>query len=331
MKIHLLSGFLGSGKTTAIEQACRFLSGEGVRMAVITNDQGSKLVDGEFFKRLGIPSGQVVNGCFCCHFDDLDQQIRSLSNSDQPELIFAESVGSCTDIVATVLKPLRQYRPEIQPTLSIFADARLLQLFLGDTPTSFDPTVRYIYFKQLEEARIVVVSKMDLLIEQQSRGLRQMIQHRYEDKIVLYQNSFEKDHIARWLKTLDMAMPDNTGEGWATLPSLDIDYDRYGEGEARLAWLDQELELAGPPQDAQETVRILTENIYKKINSQGWPIGHLKFLLNGTNRINFTAAAPTPPAAFAAPPTSPSTLLVNARVQTDPATLSRLVAGRSGR
>jgi hypothetical protein len=216
-------------------------------------------------------------------------------------------------------------------------------LFLGDTPTSFDPTIRYIYFKQLEEARIVVVSKMDLLTEAQSEVLRQMMQHRYEDKIVLYQNSYEKDHITRWLKSLDQTMPENAGDGWADLSSLDIDYDRYGEGEARLAWLDQELEINGPPQDSRELARTLTENIYRKINVQGYPIGHLKFLLNGMDRINFTAASSTPASSSVPPHSStprpstplppssapapfPSTLLVNARVQTDPATLSRLVA-----
>jgi len=44
MKIHLLSGFLGSGKTTAIQSACRILQERGIKAAVITNDQGIRLV-----------------------------------------------------------------------------------------------------------------------------------------------------------------------------------------------------------------------------------------------------------------------------------------------
>jgi len=50
MKLHLLSGFLGSGKTTAIGQACNILIQQGARIGVITNDQGIKLVDSNFFK-----------------------------------------------------------------------------------------------------------------------------------------------------------------------------------------------------------------------------------------------------------------------------------------
>ena len=110
MNIHLLSGFLGSGKTTGIKQACVHFMQQGKRVGVITNDQGIKLVDGNFFSKMGIPERQVGNGCFCCNYNDLDRSIQSLIDEFKPDIIFAESVGSCTDIVATVLKPLLQFR-----------------------------------------------------------------------------------------------------------------------------------------------------------------------------------------------------------------------------
>ena len=102
MKIHLLSGFLGSGKTTAIQQAARSLIEQGIKTGVVTNDQGTKLVDGGLFKSLDIPNREVVNGCFCCNYNDLDASITSLVEASGTEVVFAESVGSCTDIVATV-------------------------------------------------------------------------------------------------------------------------------------------------------------------------------------------------------------------------------------
>ncbi|MDP4213786.1 MAG: GTP-binding protein, partial [Bacteroidota bacterium] len=155
MDIHLLSGFLGSGKTTAIQCASRLLIEKGIKTGVITNDQGIRLVDLDFFKHLGIPGRQVIGGCFCCNYQDLDDQIQSLTEAEQPDVIFAESVGSCTDIIATVLKPLRQYRPQSRITLSVFADALLLHMLLIEGITLFDESVQYIYNKQLEEAAIV--------------------------------------------------------------------------------------------------------------------------------------------------------------------------------
>jgi G3E family GTPase len=78
MKIHLLSGFLGSGKTTAIQNACNELRKNQKKVGVITNDQGISLVDGSFFEHLKIPGRQVVNGCFCCNYNDLDHGVQSL-------------------------------------------------------------------------------------------------------------------------------------------------------------------------------------------------------------------------------------------------------------
>src|SRR5262245_28757574 len=145
MKIHLLTGFLGSGKTTAIQHASRILLRKAIRSGVITNDQGLKLVDGDFFKAQDIPSRRVVSGYFCCNYNDLDDRIQSLIETSNTEVIFAESVGSCTDIVATVLKPLLRFRPDAQTTVSTFTDVRLLRMILSGASNSFDETVNYIY------------------------------------------------------------------------------------------------------------------------------------------------------------------------------------------
>ena len=61
MKIHLLSGFLGSGKTIAIQHACSEFLKKGKKVGVITNDQGARLVDKDFFEHFKIPNLQVVN------------------------------------------------------------------------------------------------------------------------------------------------------------------------------------------------------------------------------------------------------------------------------
>ena len=320
LTIHLLSGFLGSGKTTAIIQACRLLKNQNIPVAVITNDQGARLVDGDLFTHLGIPSGQVTNGCFCCNYKNLDQTIQRLSVQRQngnahnnPTVLFAESVGSCTDLIATVLKPLLQQHPEWQPTVTVFADASLLQSLLDDsTVSTFDSSVRYIYFKQLEEAQVIVISKTDLLTDKAT--IRGLMQERYGEKIILYQNSFEQEDIAHWLTTLD-----NT-RFTSALPSLNIDYDLYGAGEAKLAWLDQELEIQCPSNKAQAAAMALMQ----RLSSVDCPVGHLKLLLDGKTKLSFTATGATD--SYDPEPARSATLLINARVQTEPAGLSNLVA-----
>jgi hypothetical protein len=308
VKIHLLSGFLGSGKTTAIEQACLLLQKQGTPVAVITNDQGNRLVDGNRFLYLGIPSREVAGGCFCCNYNTLEEYINTLTSTNSPAMIFAESVGSCTDIIATVLKPLLGQHPEWQPTISVFADAQLL------AGSVHDPTIRYIYQKQLEEAQVLAITRGEAFPADWKKEIRA----RFPGKIILFHNSFLETDIQRWLDTVDSLPPR------PVLPSLDIDYDIYAEGEGRLAWLDHDLSILCRAPIAQQAAHHLMIGIYNRIKEGEHPIGHLKFLLDEKEKISFTAsdAPPLPPITA----NHSATLLINARVQTDRLTLMQLVA-----
>lgn len=319
MKLYLLSGFLGSGKTTAIQNAAGYLLQKGVKVGVITNDQGSRLVDGNFFKSLKLPGEQVVDGCFCCNYNALDQKIESLIRTHNVDTIFAESVGSCTDVVATTFNPLLQFRPQLQVTVSTFADVRLLYDLLKNNRCLFDDDVKYIYYKQLEEAGIIVVSKVDLVSEKQLEELKKIMQVNYKNKIIHYQNSFDSNSIEEWLKFSDYQLG-------TALQSLKIDYDKYGSGEAKLAWLDQEIEVESADDNAIQNTVCLINSIFKRIKQKKCNIGHLKFLINENIKVSFTTATP---ASYTykldSPKAATATLLINARVQTTPEALSAIV------
>ncbi|MDR0287724.1 MAG: cobalamin synthesis protein P47K, partial [Clostridiales bacterium] len=95
-KLIIIGGFLGSGKTTVIlELAKRFLS-LGQKVGIVTNDQGSELVDTEFLRANGLSVLEVTGGCFCCNFDEFTRKVEELAKSEMPDVILAEPVGSCT-------------------------------------------------------------------------------------------------------------------------------------------------------------------------------------------------------------------------------------------
>jgi Ni2+-binding GTPase involved in maturation of urease and hydrogenase len=320
MKIHLLSGFLGSGKTTAVKHVSRALLQQGIKTGVITNDQGIKLVDGDFFKSLNVPNRQVVNGCFCCNYNDFEANIQSLIKANETEIIFAESVGSCTDIVATVLKPLLHLRPDAQVTVSTFADVRLLQMILKGSIDLFDETVNYIYLKQLEEAGVIVINKIDLINKEHLAEIKQLMEEKNGSKILLYQNSLDEDNIQHWLHTL------NNYQSAGMLQSLIIDYDIYAAGEAKLAWFDQELEIYSANNNALQHAEDLINNIYEKIIAHEYAPGHLKFLINGAIKISFTSNT-QPAVTIKTEPAASAALLINIRVQTEPEIIEQLIAG----
>src|SRR5262249_17492889 len=103
----MIGGFLGAGKTTTLSRLAKFYQGRGQRVGLVTNDQAQNLVDTTSLRAQGLPVEEVPGACFCCRFEDLVGKIGVLQVSNRPDVILAEPVGSCTDLVATVIQPLR--------------------------------------------------------------------------------------------------------------------------------------------------------------------------------------------------------------------------------
>lgn len=277
MQLHIVGGFLGSGKTTAILAAACSLMAQGKKVGIITNDQGRFLVDTAFFRLANLPAVEVTGGCFCCHYDDLDARVNELIAAQAPDVIFAESVGSCADLVATVVRPLLELRPEGEPpaSFSVFTDSRLLRLYLKGESLPFSEEVLYIFRKQIEEASLLVINKSDLLSETALVELLALAEQEFPEKQLLLQNSLEDQGADAWLRILQSARP-------SPLPrNLDIDYQRYGEGEAHLAWRDEKLRLVAPAGGADASRFI--EALVTRLTEKGYGIGHLKFIFEGGN------------------------------------------------
>jgi hypothetical protein len=198
---------------------------------------------------------------------------------------------------------------------------RLLHLFLKNQLQHFEKRVRYIYEKQLEEAQRIVVNKIDCIEAADLKDVKAIMQERYSAKTVLYQNSLDAESVSVWLQALEhKTQPD-------TLPSLQIDYALYGAGEAQLAWLDMELEIVSQYNHAAAEALALMHAVFKNITAKNLTIGHLKFILNRQLKISYTTIA-TPGwidiSRFENEKSA--TVLINARVQTNPYILDALLA-----
>ena len=230
-------------------------------------------MDTAFVRLADIPTVEVTGGCFCCNYADLDSSLDALIASARPDVIFAESVGSCADLVATVVKPLLQLKQTLAApvSFSVFTDARMLRRRMRGDPMPFSEDVVYIYDKQIEEAGLVVVNKIDLLSADAAVETMRLLSTAYPDKISLQQSSLSLAGVAPWLELLQ------AGHGLLPKNSLELDYERYGRGEAQLAWLDEEVKLREGV--AVDTVRGLIAGTLEALRSRGTAIGHVKFLL----------------------------------------------------
>src|SRR2546428_772999 len=107
LRFVMLGGFLGAGKTTAMARLARHYMDRGLRVALVTNDQAQNLVDTSSLRAQGFRVAEVPGACFCCRFDELITRVQELAADERPNVILAEPVGSCTDLVATVVQPLK--------------------------------------------------------------------------------------------------------------------------------------------------------------------------------------------------------------------------------
>ena len=107
MRVQLIGGFLGAGKTTLIRALARHLRARGESVAVIVNDQGHALVDTHLCSSEAPEITEITGGCFCCLYDDLVAALVAAKTRGATFAI-AEAVGSCTDLIATVLSPLAE-------------------------------------------------------------------------------------------------------------------------------------------------------------------------------------------------------------------------------
>jgi hypothetical protein len=306
-----LGGFLGAGKTSLILAAARLLQGRGIKTAAILNDQGSELVDTQWVRSQGVEADQVMGGCFCCLFSDLvdaAQRLRVL----EAEVIFAEAVGSCTDISATTLQPLKLYHRDhflLAPYTVLVDPGRELELKAEGADADF----AFLFQKQMEEADLICYSKSDLYAEL---------------PVVRWLSSQTGDGVAAWL---DEVLGGTIESG---MKILNIDYQHYARAEASLAWLNcrgsVHLQNALSP---ASLVGPLLEALDGAFTAAGFRIAHLKIsddTAGGFLKASITANGLEPmlQGELAASPAQFHELLVNVRAGGEPGELRRMVAER---
>lgn len=234
----MVGGFLGAGKTTTLARLARHYVSHGRKVGLVTNDQAQNLVDTNNLRAQGFRVEEVPGACFCCKFDELVQKVGDLSAGQRPEIVLAEPVGSCTDLVATVVQPLKDlYRMEfrVAPYTVLFKPSHGLRILRNES-SGFSPKAAYIFRKQLEEADAIVVNRLDELPPSERGELEQLLQEQYPDAPILFLSARTGDGFAPFVEFLEQ-------EGNFGRKILDIDYDIYAEGEAELGWLNSSVEL----------------------------------------------------------------------------------------
>ena len=322
----MVGGFLGAGKTTTLARLARHYQQHGLNVGVVTNDQAADLVDTNSLRAQGFEVGEVAGSCFCCNFDGLMDTIEGLSEDRRPDVILAEPVGSCTDLVATVIQPLKRLfdaQFTIAPYSVILKPSHGARILRNASGTGFSPKAAYILRKQLEEADAILINRVDEIAADELQDIVEFVETEYAGRPILKMSAKTGTGCDALIALLEQ-------QGDFGRRVLDIDYDVYAEGEAELGWLNSSIRVKSNGDfSMDEFLFQIVERLATRLDEIGAETAHLKTiglwegffgvanLISRNQRPELSLASNCRVKEF--------DLIVNARVAIDPQKLEEVV------
>ena len=191
--ITLITGYLGSGKTTLINHILK--NAKGHKMAVIVNDIGEVNIDADLIEGNGVVSGKdenlvaLSNGCICCTLKkDLITQLADLVKQERFDHILIEASGICepVPIAQTITYMEQEFERQSLPRfyyldaiISVTDALRLRDEFgCGDTlkeAVRGEENLENLVIQQIEFCDIVLLNKVSLVSQEELRKVKMAV------------------------------------------------------------------------------------------------------------------------------------------------------------
>jgi hypothetical protein len=185
-------------------------------------------------------------------------------------------VGSCTDIVATVILPLQDLLKEkiqVQAYSVLVEPMRWMEITGGEAETPW--SMKYLFDRQMEEADFVVLTKTDTVSAEVLENVRSQSISLYGQSRFLSISSLDGIGLEEWMEAVLSTAP---GNRWLR----DIDYEKYAQAEAEMGWLNAEADILFPnPVDGRDVAVRIALGMADGITGRKAKIGHVKLLAIG--------------------------------------------------
>lgn len=163
MKVVLIAGFLGSGKTTTIVAISKKLSGDlKKRVAVIVNEIGKVPVDAQVVSEYGMKVMEIGEGCICCEIaSSMACTLKELGEGFKPEVVIVEPTGVALprQVKEAIVLGGKLTPVEIGKTIVLFDALR------GEELLGYDELKDFV-MRQLGDADVVAINKTDAVSDQ---------------------------------------------------------------------------------------------------------------------------------------------------------------------
>lgn len=166
LPVLILTGLLGSGKTTIFRQ---LLNGDHkLRIAVIVNDVASINIDGLFLAESGVEQIELTNGCMCCSLsDDLEAELNQIAEAEIFDAVVIEASGASDPVsVANAIRNVKGCR--IDGIIAV-ADAEQICRQIHDE------NMGHLAKRQLQTSQLILLSKADYVdADQLAQAIKQI-------------------------------------------------------------------------------------------------------------------------------------------------------------
>jgi G3E family GTPase len=162
MRCIAFTGFLGSGKTTAILAVAQALGARGERVAIVENERGAIGVDGPYLEAQGLGVREISDSCICCDIQsNLGHTVRLLESLYQPTWVLVEASGVAhPDELANTIED--EAIPGTQWSMVALIDAVRFERLWPDVGG-----LGYLLRWQIERADVALLTKPDAVAEAQ--------------------------------------------------------------------------------------------------------------------------------------------------------------------
>lgn len=177
MRVYILGGFLGSGKTSLLMKLTSMYIDKGQRVTLLVNESGDVGVDGTTLKREGYDVVEMPNGCICCTLSiSLQDGIQHIVRDIDPDIIIIEPTGlalphKVKEIVSMVLTDQEEI---------IIIGVVDVQRFEDLIKKKED-----FFKKQVQGSDFILINKSDLTTSEKMKEVSDWISLRFPDKKIL--------------------------------------------------------------------------------------------------------------------------------------------------
>ncbi|QGQ48351.1 CobW family GTP-binding protein [Metabacillus sediminilitoris] len=197
IQVYVLSGFLGSGKTTVLKRIVEECKKQDKQLGIILNELGDTNVENHLFDNEKMV--ELLNGCICCSIqDDLKQTLdQFVKNPVDTLLIEGTGVANPNEIIEAIANPSYIDQFELRSIISLVDASNYLDY---QSIFSSSKEIRTLLKEQITCATLIILNKTDLISEKKLEKINSQLRKLIANEVPILHSTFGNISVDELLK-----------------------------------------------------------------------------------------------------------------------------------